>query len=113
MSLINSNTNHPDKDRPAKVELKVLFRANNCDYAIWQFEEPWVRMAFPLDASTYERPVSWLTTNNGIEIPGEPHYNFVLEAYTGGLIYFGVTLQECLDFLPKSMRKQIQEITYA
>jgi hypothetical protein len=95
-------------------KLIALLRANNADYAIWEFSEPWVSMHSVTEVSCYERPISWLEQHNMVrEDPTSEPYNYVLESYTGGFIYFGVTLQQCLDFLPKYMNKPIQEIEYA
>ena len=95
-------------------KLIALLRANNADYAIWELSEPWVSMRSTGEVSCYERPLSWCETQSMVreDSTSEP-YNYVLEAYTGGFIYFGVTLQQCLDFLPKLARKPIQEIEYA
>lgn len=101
----------PIRDRPDKVELKALLRANDCDYAIWQFEEPWASMRSPGERSCYERPISWIERYGCIlEDPKCVPYNYVLESYSGGFIYFGHTFKECLDFLPVNMRKPIQQL---
>lgn len=109
---LNPTMNHdPIRDRPDKVELKALLRANDCDYAIFKFEEPWASMRSVCEVSCYERPLSWIERYGWVlEDPNCIPYNFVLEAYTGGFIYFGVTLQECIDFVFVNMRKPIQQL---